>query len=78
MAYSLQFYMWPKPPVPGNVFITKEGDNTEVADTERSVGYTVSPGSHFIMHFSEFQKTSHSGRTFDGKTIRFSGMERYF
>ena len=59
--------MWPKPSVPGSVFVTKETDPNPTIEQHGRVGYTVSPNSNFIMHFTEFRLPL---------TVRFSGMER--
>ena len=59
--------MSPKPENSGDTFLVKISDGTQVSDTSRVVGYTVSPESRFILNSAELKPKT---------TIRFTGLER--
>merc|ERR1711997_636913 len=68
-----RFYLWPKPETPGDIFVTKETDSTELQDEIRLVGYTVSPTSHYIVNFLKLPRNEDGNRK--TTNIRFTGMD---
>ena len=69
LCLYFQFYLWPKPETPGDIFVTKEGETDENHDLQRLVGFTVSPVTRYNVHFQKF-----SSKT---TRIRFTGMDGY-